>query len=96
MNLSRKQRFLQAVRDSTRSPLATVEDEVASSRGLSPTQRGERLAAVCRAAWAVLRARPDFHRAVAYTDPLPADFAAKWQALMAQRRAQRQHTHGPR
>jgi hypothetical protein len=78
----------------SRSPRAAVEAEVADSRGLTPTQQGARLAAVCRAAWAVLRTRPDFHRIVTYADPLPKDFAEKWQVLVARRRAQRGGNHG--
>ncbi|MBI3246927.1 MAG: hypothetical protein HYZ50_10530 [Deltaproteobacteria bacterium] len=97
MPSSRKQRFLEAVFEAARSPLAAVEAEVASSRGLSPREQSARLIAVCRAAWAVLRARPDFRQAVEYADPPAADFAAKWDVLMARRRAQRQSRNdGPR
>lgn len=78
------------------SPLAAVEADVASSRGLSLEEREKRLIAVCRAAWAVLRSRADFHQAVAFADPLPADFAGKWRALVAKRRAQQRGDHGPR
>jgi hypothetical protein len=91
----RQQRYLNALREFSHPPQAAVEAEVASMRGLSPTARGERLVAVSRAAWAVLRSRPDFRQAVVYSDPLPGDFAAKWSALLARRRAQQRASHGP-
>jgi len=96
MELERKQRSIDALRQMSQSPQAAVEADVAPMRGLSPTARGERLVAVSRAAWAVLRARPDFHQAVAYSDPLPKDFAAKWSVLVAGRRAQQSADSGPR
>jgi hypothetical protein len=97
MDDARKRHYIETLREMQRSPLDSLEAEVASSRGLSPEERGKRLAAVCRAAWAVLRSRPDFHQAVAYQDPLPADFAAKWSALAARQRArQRDTTDGSR
>ncbi|NOT54585.1 MAG: hypothetical protein HOP18_08275 [Deltaproteobacteria bacterium] len=90
MDDARKRRYIEALREMQRSPRETIEAEIASSRGLSVEERGQRLVAVCRAAWAVLRSRPDFHEAVAYQDPLPADFAAKWDALRARYRARQQ------
>ena len=96
MELKRKQRYLDALRQISQTPQTAVEADVAPMRGLSPVARGERLVAVSRAAWAVLRARPDFHQAVAYVDPLPKDFAAKWSALVARRRAQQYADSGPR
>jgi hypothetical protein len=94
MDDARKRRYIEALREMQRSPLNSIEAEVASSRGLSPEERGKRLVAVCRAAWAVLRSRPDFRQAVAYQDPLPADFATKWSALVARRRAQQRDADG--
>jgi len=94
MDDARKRRYIEALREMQRSPLNSIEAEVASSRGLSSEERGKRLVAVCRAAWAVLRSRPDFRQAVAYQDPLPADFAAKWSALVARRRAQHRDADG--
>jgi hypothetical protein len=94
MDDARKRRYIEALREMQRSPLNSIEAEVASSRGLSPEEREKRLAAVCRAAWAVLRSRPDFRQAVAYQDPLPADFAEKWSALVAKRRAQQRDADG--
>lgn len=79
-----------------RSPLDVVEADVASSRGLSLAEREKRLIAVSRAAWAILRSRADFRQAVAFADLLPADFAGKWRALVAKRRAQQREDHGPR
>ena len=88
MRSTRKPKFIERIRAISRSPLMEVEADVAPMRGLSLEERGERLVAVCRAAWAVLRSRPDFKQAVAYSDPVPTDFPAKWQALVARRRAQ--------
>ncbi len=92
MDEARKRRYIEALREMQRSPQRSIEAEVASSRGLSSEERGQRLVAVCRAAWAILRSRPDFHQAVAYQDPLPADFAAKWNALRARYRARQRDT----
>lgn len=93
----RKARAIEALRRINRSPRAAVEVDVAPMRDLSHQEHGERLVAVCRAAWAVLRSRPDFHQIVAYSDPLPADFTQKWNTLVTRRRAQQQQkSHGPR
>lgn len=94
MDDARKRRYIEALREMQRSPRSSIEAEVASSRGLSPEERGTRLAAVCRAAWAILRSRPDFRQAVAYQDPLPADFAGKWSALRARYRARQRDSDG--
>ena len=80
----------------SRSPREDVEADVASTRGLSHKESGERLAAVCRAAWSILRSRPDFAEIVAYSDPLPPDFEAKWAALIVRHRAQQRAEYGPR
>ena len=96
VNDSQRPPFPDAWRTLHRSPLAAVEADVASSRGLSVEEREKRLIAVCRAAWAVLRSRADFHQAVAFVDPLPTDFAGKWHALVTKRRAQQRGDHGPR
>lgn len=95
MDDARKCHYIEILRKAQRSPLDSLEAEVASSRGLSPEERGKCLVAVCRAAWAVLRSRPDFRQAVTYQDPLPADFAAKWSALVAKRRAQQREENEP-
>ena len=82
-------RYLEAL-DARRRTLADeVEDDIAPCRGLSLEERDARLAALCRSAWAILSARPDFARAVEYRDPRPADFPEKWQAPMERRRRER-------
>jgi len=96
MDAARKRRYIEALHEMQRSPRSSIEAEVASSRGLSPEERGKRLVAVCRAAWAVLRSRPDFRQAVAYQDLPPADFAEKWSALRARQRAQQRDIDGSR
>ena len=96
MQGDRKARVIEAFRRIAQSPQTAIEAEVAPMRNLSPQEHGERLVAVCRAAWAVLRSRPDFSEIVAYTDPLPADFAEKWKRLVTCYRIQQQKKHGPR
>ncbi|MSP63651.1 MAG: hypothetical protein EXR72_25565 [Myxococcales bacterium] len=79
-------RYVEAL-DARRGTLVEeVEEDIAPYRGLSMEERGERLAAVCRSAWAILRARPDFARVAAYRDPPAADFAERWRTLMERRR----------
>jgi hypothetical protein len=56
---------------------------------LTAEQKGDRIAAACRSGWAILRERPDFPAIADYRDPLPADFDAIWQRLMARRRKER-------
>ncbi|MBM4256987.1 MAG: hypothetical protein FJ147_13955 [Deltaproteobacteria bacterium] len=92
----RQARVIEALRRVAQSPRAAIEDDVASMRNLSPQEHGKRLVAVCRAAWAILRSRPDFPQIAAYRDPLPDDFAEKWQRLVTRRRIQQQKSHGPR
>lgn len=93
---SAQHRSLKMLGIASRSPREDVEADVASTQGLSHKESGERLAAVCRAAWSILRSRPDFTQIVAYSDPLPPDFTAKWEALMARHRAQQRAEHGSR
>ncbi len=70
----------------TKAFLAELErrrsNEVASdcedARNLSMRERGERLVEVCRSAWMILRARPDFKKAAAWQDPKAPDLALRW------------------
>jgi hypothetical protein len=96
MDARRTQRFLAALRERSGSAVAEAEADVVSVRGLTLEQRGERLMAVCRAGWAILRARPDFARAVELRDPPAPDFPAIWARLRARYRARRVEAHDPR
>jgi hypothetical protein len=66
-----------------RTQRAEVEVDVAPARDQSMAERGRRLAAVRRSGWAILRARPDFERAVSWRDPRPEHFEKSWSRLMA-------------
>ena len=72
-----------------RARRAEVEADVAPARGLSMAERGRRPAAACQSGWAILRARPDFERAVSWRDPRPEDFEAIWSRLMTRTRSSR-------
>jgi hypothetical protein len=85
---------LEGLQKARRSLADEVEPDIAPMRGLTPEQRGDLFAAVCHAAWAMLRSRPDFPAAAEYADPLPADFEAKWSALVERRRVQRRADRG--
>lgn len=52
--------------------LHTLEEEVAFARSLSPQQRLQVLAQVCRASETLLRLNPKRERVLALRDPLPA------------------------
>lgn len=74
--------------DAARSTLGReLEDDVAPVRALSLHERGVWVASVCRAAWAIVRARPDGVRVVAEQEPPAPDLASHWGALMARQRA---------
>ena len=66
-----------------------VEDDVAAYRGLSPEERAKTVERVLRAAWQILRSRPDFERAVRLRDPPAPDFDRIWSALLQKRQEQR-------
>jgi hypothetical protein len=64
-----------------------VEADVAGYRGLTMEQRGRIVADLADTAWRILKARPDHERALAWQDPMPADFDAIWKRLVAQYKA---------
>ena len=65
-----------------------LEDDVATYRGLTPEARARVVADVCRAAWVLVKSRPDSQKAIAWQDPPSADFPEKWKALMRRRRSE--------
>jgi hypothetical protein len=62
-------------------PVADVEREAARYVDMAPVQRGALVAAACRAAAAMLAARPDAAAALAHRDALPASTEAHLQRL---------------
>lgn len=64
---------------------ASVEADVAATRGLTPGQRLEMLAELLAALTPVARASP-FWDTFSAPEPMPPDAAARWQRLVARRR----------
>lgn len=84
----RTRRYVERLDQARARPRAEqLEDDVGPYRGLSPSERARTVESVCRSAWQILTARPDFRRAVSYRDPPASDFADLWQRLMSQRRS---------
>jgi hypothetical protein len=67
----------------------SLEEEAAPYVDLSPAQRGAMLAAACRAAVRLLRARPDAARVLEHTDPLPPSTVEALARLRALRQGAR-------
>ena len=88
----RVRRYVERLDAGRRTLAAEVEDDVAPVRGLSMQERGASVASVCRAAWAILRARPDAADVVGWQDPPAPDFGERWRALMDRHRAARTGT----
>jgi hypothetical protein len=79
------QRFV-AQRDRARRTLAEeLEEELAPIRGMSLEEKGDWVARTCRAAWAILRSRPDGARLVAEREPPAPDYPAIWRRLARRR-----------
>ncbi len=60
-----------------------VEDDVAPLRGRSLEERARILESVCRDAWAILRARSDFERAVDFRQARSQEAEETWARLAA-------------
>lgn len=77
-----------AARDRERVTLVReLEEELAPVRSLSMEARGGWVARTCRAAWAIIRARPDGLAVVACREEPAGDYPAIWRRLSARRRA---------
>jgi hypothetical protein len=88
----RVRRYVDRLDAARRTLACEVEDDVAPVRGLTMQERGAWVASVCRAAWAILRARPDAAKVVGWQDPPAPDLTERWRALMARQRAARPGT----
>jgi hypothetical protein len=64
-----------------------LETEVAPYRAMTPEQRGEILARVCRDALELVRSRSDAERVMAFSDPLPESTRAALRRLRARMRS---------
>lgn len=62
----------------------TVAEEVAYARSLTPEQRLEVVARVCRAAAALLAMHPKRERVLALRDPVPESTRIAWKRLHAE------------
>ena len=70
-------------------PIADVLDEAARYAPLTPNERGALVASACRGAAAMLAARPDAERALAWRDPIPETSERVLARLRAEWRAKR-------
>ncbi len=70
-------------------PVEDVREEAGAHAGMTPEERGRLVAAACRGAAALLAARPDAERALAWRDPLPASSTRVLARLRAEWRAKR-------
>ena len=84
-----QQRFLAALDYQRRTLASEIEGDVAPFRGMTPDQLGKLLASVCRDAWAILKSRADFDRAVKFRDPLSRESQATWLRLVKAHRESR-------
>lgn len=81
---ARTRRYVERL-DRRRTTLADeVADDVAQVRGLTMVERGEWIASVCRAAWAIIRSREDAPRVLRGEPPAP-DYEGIWRGLAARR-----------
>lgn len=80
----RVEAYLRRLDHQRRDLAAEVEPDVAPFRDMSPDERGEILASVCRSAWEIMRSRSDFETAVNWRDPRSPESLATWQRLVAQ------------
>jgi len=85
-------RYVERLDASRRTLADEIEDDVAPVRGLSLQERGVWIASVCRAASAILRARPDAADVIAWREPPAHDLHEHWSALMARQRGTRAGT----
>ena len=69
--------------------VASVFDTVSMSEGLSLEEKGDVVAAVCRAARKILEARPDAGNVLARQDPVSAETEAAWLRMVAEGRRRR-------
>jgi len=73
-----------AMRDRARRTLAEeLEEELAPLRSMSLKTKGDWVARTCRAAWAILRSRPDGGRVTAERETPAPDYPAIWRRLAA-------------
>ncbi|GAB5545214.1 MAG: hypothetical protein SangKO_049740 [Sandaracinaceae bacterium] len=70
-------------------PIEDVRDEAREYAHMTPVERGRLVAAACRGAAALLAARPDAARALAWEDPLPESTRAALARLRQEWRAKR-------
>lgn len=70
-------------------PVEDVRDEAREYARMTPVERGRLVAAACRGAAALLAARPDAARALAWEDPLPASSEDALARLREEWRAKR-------
>jgi hypothetical protein len=82
MAADRAANFLKRLDQGRSSLRAEIEDDIAPLRSLSLEERGKILESVCRDAMAILSARPDFERALAYQDPRSAESLDTWLRLV--------------
>src|SRR5262249_41057921 len=82
MRVDPRTRKFVAARDRARATLSTeLEEELAPIRALSLEARGDWVARTCRAAWAILRSRPDGATLVAEREEPAPDYALIWRRL---------------
>ena len=86
MAVNRAANFLERLERQRRTLREEIEDDIAPLRGLSLEERGRILESVCRDAMAILRARPDFERAVQWHDPRSKESLQTWLAAVKQYR----------
>jgi hypothetical protein len=91
MASDRAANFLRRLEQRRSSLREEIEDDIAPLRGLSLDERGKILESVCRDAMAILRARPDFERAMAHQDPRSPESLSTWLQLVKRYRAHGRH-----
>lgn len=78
MVTNRAANFLERLERQRRTLREEIEPDVAPLRGLSLEERGKIVESVCRDAMAILRARPDFERAVQAHDLRSKESLQTW------------------